>query len=113
MKTCPFTTCAGSKTASLSNRLDLDVVRSLFTIFAAIALVLASVGLYAVIAHSVSQRTREIGLRMAMGGTARDIVTLVFAQGYAADPAWAGGRTVGCVRSSHVCCAERWSACHP
>jgi cell division protein FtsX len=62
-------------------RLDLDVVVGLFTIFAAIALVLASVGLYALIAHSVSQRTREIGLRMAVGGTSRDIVTLVFAQG--------------------------------
>lgn len=54
---------------------------ALFTVFAAIALVLASVGLYAVIAHSVSQRIQEIGIRMAMGGTARDILTLVLMQG--------------------------------
>ena len=54
---------------------------SLFVIFAAIALMLASVGLYAVIAQSVSQRTQEIGIRTAMGATARDILTLVFRQG--------------------------------
>ncbi len=62
-------------------RLDVGAFVILFTIFAAVALVLASVGLYAVVAHSVSQRTREIGVRMAVGGTARDIVRLVFWQG--------------------------------
>jgi len=53
----------------------------LFVIFAAIALFLASIGLYAVMAHSVSQRTQEIGLRMAMGATARAILRLLFRQG--------------------------------
>src|SRR6202042_985795 len=53
----------------------------LFLIFAAIALLLASIGLYTVIAHSVSQRTQELGIRMAVGATAPDILRLVFVQG--------------------------------
>jgi putative ABC transport system permease protein len=55
----------------------------LFMVCAAVALVLASIGLYAVIAHSVGQRTQEIGIRLAIGATARDIRALVFAQGMA------------------------------
>ncbi len=53
----------------------------MFGIFAAIALALASFGLYAVIAHSVKQRTQEIGLRMALGASSETILGLVFLQG--------------------------------
>jgi len=54
---------------------------SLFLIFAAIALLLASIGLYTVVAHSVGQRTQEIGLRMAVGAESHDILALVCRQG--------------------------------
>ena len=56
-------------------------MESLFLIFGTIALLLASLGLYAVIAHSVSVRTRELGVRLAIGATARDIRSLVILQG--------------------------------
>jgi putative ABC transport system permease protein len=54
---------------------------ALLSIFAVIALLLASVGIYAVLAHAVSRRTQEMGVRAALGATAGDIVTLVFKQG--------------------------------
>jgi putative ABC transport system permease protein len=50
-------------------------------IFAVIALVLAVVGLYAVIAHSVSQRTKEIGVRVALGAASNHIRRLIFREG--------------------------------
>ena len=53
----------------------------LFLIFAAIALLVASAGLYAVVAHFVSERTQEIGIRTALGATARDILALVMKRG--------------------------------
>jgi predicted permease len=62
-------------------RLSVTLLGGMFTVFAGIALVLASIGLYAVIAHSVSQRTQEIGVRMAMGAMRRDILQLIYAEG--------------------------------
>ena len=58
---------------------------------------LAVIGLYAVIAHAVSQRTREIGLRMAMGASRSDIARLVFAQGISAAGARRGDWAAPCI----------------
>jgi predicted permease len=62
-------------------RLNVTTFGKLFGLFAGIALVLAWVGLYAVVAHAVSRRTQEIGIRMALGGTRKDIFSLVVKQG--------------------------------
>jgi len=53
----------------------------LMTVFAMSALMLAAVGLYGVVSNSVQQRTKEIGVRIALGAPARDIRTMILAQG--------------------------------
>ena len=58
-----------------------QVFSSMFVIFAFIALVLSSVGLYAVTAYGVSQRIQEIGVRLAFGAGSGHILRLVFRQG--------------------------------
>jgi ABC-type antimicrobial peptide transport system permease subunit len=54
---------------------------AMFTAFGALALVLSAVGLYAVIAHNVAQRTHELGVRVALGAQTPDVIRLVVGEG--------------------------------
>jgi predicted permease len=70
-------TMEGLVSQSLASR---RFITSLLSILAGLAFVLSTLGIYGVVSFATTQRTREIGVRVAMGGSARDILTLVLSE---------------------------------
>ncbi len=95
-------TAALGETGTLASRVSASVAQPRFAtgilaVFAALALTLASTGLYGVLSYSVSERRREIGIRSALGATRANVIALVLRQGLTATVA---GLAVGVVAAA-------------
>jgi putative ABC transport system permease protein len=78
----------------------------LLALFAGLAAMLAAVGIYGVIAYSVSQRTHEIGIRMALGAERADVVGMVIRQGMGMAAAGIAMGIAGAVALSRILGAQ-------
>ena len=79
-RTVPVTD-VGTMAAVVASELWRERLTATLTgVFAMVALVLAAIGVYAVVAYSVARRTREFGVRVALGATARSVVVLALVE---------------------------------
>jgi putative ABC transport system permease protein len=81
--------------SSMESLLSASLAKARFStlmlgVFAGVALLLAVIGVYGVVAYSVAERTREIGIRVALGALQKDVVQMVLRQGLLLAAAGAG-----------------------
>jgi putative ABC transport system permease protein len=104
-KDLPFTYVNTMDAILAKSTSDPRIRTLLLGAFAAMALMLASVGLYGLLSYSVTQRFNEIGIRMALGAQRKDILVLILKQGFLVSLAgvaigWAGARALTGVMNS-------------
>ncbi|HEY9230461.1 MAG TPA: ADOP family duplicated permease, partial [Gemmatimonadaceae bacterium] len=97
--------------ASLETRIsrsmgDARFMTQILSVFAALAVILATIGTYGVISYGVAQRTREMGVRIALGATSADVVRLVVGQGAALAAVGGAIGLVGAVQATRLLRAQ-------